>query len=118
MESSPEENAEGLAIVRVLAAVLDRLVCANAPLARTEACQVTKFHALKAPAIGIQQYLERSVNRRTVVCVADPLTVLSHFLRILLTGSTSMRLARISALSWHSSTLTDSSNGMAFYSRS
>jgi hypothetical protein len=59
MESTPEENAEGLAIVSVLAAVLDRLVCANAPLARMEPCQVTKFHALKAPAIGIQQYMER-----------------------------------------------------------
>ena len=59
MESTPEEAAEGLAIVRVLAAVLDRLVCANSPLARTEPNQVTKFHALKAPGIGIQQYLER-----------------------------------------------------------
>lgn len=59
MESTPEENAEGLAIVRVLAAVLDRLVCANSPLARTEPNQVTKFHALKAPGIGIQLYLER-----------------------------------------------------------
>ena len=59
MESTPEEAAEGLAIVRVLAAVLDRLVCANSPLARTEPGQITKFHALKAPGIGIQQYLER-----------------------------------------------------------
>ena len=48
MESTPEEAAEGLAIVRVLAAVLDRLVCANSPLARTEPGQITKFHALKA----------------------------------------------------------------------
>ena len=63
MESTPEETAEGLAIVRVLAAVLDRLVCANSPLAaaRTEPGQITKFHALKAPGIGIQQYLERCV---------------------------------------------------------
>lgn len=59
MESTLEESAEGLAIVRVLAAVLERLVCANSPLARTEPGQVTKFHALKAPGIGIQQYLER-----------------------------------------------------------
>jgi Cyclin len=59
MESTPEEAAEGLAIVRVLAAVLDRLVCANSALARNEPVQVTKFHALKAPGIGIQQYLER-----------------------------------------------------------
>lgn len=59
MEATPQEQAEGLAIVRVLAAVLDRLVCANSPMAHTEAGQVTKFHALKAPGIGIQQYLER-----------------------------------------------------------
>jgi hypothetical protein len=59
MESTPEESAEGLAIVRVLAAVLDRLVCANAPTALSHAGQVTKFHAMKAPGIAIQQYLER-----------------------------------------------------------
>lgn len=59
MESTPEEAAEGLAIVKVLAAVLDRLVCANSALARNEPSQVTKFHALKAPGIGIEQYLER-----------------------------------------------------------
>jgi len=59
MESSPEQAAEGLAIVRVLAAVLERLVCANASVARGDPGQVTKFHALKAPGIGILQYLER-----------------------------------------------------------
>lgn len=59
MESTPEQEAEGLAVVRVLAAVLDRLVCANSPITRTEGVQVTKFHALKAPGICIQQYLER-----------------------------------------------------------
>lgn len=63
MEATPEEFAEGLAIVRVLAAVLDRLVSANSPIARTEPGQITKFHALKAPGIGIQQYLERCVLR-------------------------------------------------------
>jgi hypothetical protein len=59
MESTPEQAAEGLAIVRVLAAVLDRLVCANTNIARADPGQVTKFHALKAPCIGILQYLER-----------------------------------------------------------
>jgi hypothetical protein len=59
MEQSPEEQIEGLALVRVLAAVLDRLVCANSSMARAEPAQITKFHALKAPGIGIQQYLER-----------------------------------------------------------
>jgi len=51
--------AEGARIVQVLAAVLDRLVTANAPVARADPGQVTKFHAMKAPAIAIQQYLER-----------------------------------------------------------
>uniref|UniRef100_A0A6U6KJT1 Cyclin n=1 Tax=Odontella aurita TaxID=265563 RepID=A0A6U6KJT1_9STRA len=59
MESTPEQQAEGMAVVRVLSAVLDRLVGANAPLAQADPGQVTKFHALKAPGIGILQYLER-----------------------------------------------------------
>ena len=59
MEATPEQSAEGLAIVRVLAAVLDRLVMANSHIARADPGQVTKFHAMKAPGIGIQQYLER-----------------------------------------------------------
>jgi hypothetical protein len=59
MESTPEQVAEGLAIVRVLATVLERLVCANAGTAVSDPGQVTKFHALKAPGIGIQPYLER-----------------------------------------------------------
>lgn len=59
MESSPEQMAEGQAIVEVLAAVLERLVCSNASMARSDPGQVTKFHALKAPGIGIQAYLER-----------------------------------------------------------
>lgn len=59
MESTPEQQAEGMAVVRVLAAVLDRLVSANGPLAQADPGQVTKFHALKAPGIGILQYLER-----------------------------------------------------------
>jgi len=59
MEATPAQSAEGLAIVRVLAAVLDRLVMANSHIARADAGHVTKFHAMKAPGIGIQQYLER-----------------------------------------------------------
>jgi len=59
METTPRQTAEGIALIRVLSAVLERLVCANAPLALADPGQVTKFHALKAPGIGIHQYLER-----------------------------------------------------------
>lgn len=59
MEATSAQNAEGLAVIRVLAAVLDRLVSANVLLTRTDTGQVTKFHALKAPEISIYQYLER-----------------------------------------------------------
>ena len=62
MEATPEQAAEGAVIVRVLADVLDRLVVSNAGLARQDPGQVTKFHALKAPAIGILPYLERYVS--------------------------------------------------------
>jgi hypothetical protein len=61
METTPELAAEGSALVRVLSTVLDRLVSANAPLAVADPGQVTKFHALKAPGIGVHQYLERYV---------------------------------------------------------
>jgi hypothetical protein len=61
MEATPEQAAEGAALVQVLAAVLDRLVNANASLAMADPGQVTKFHALKPPGIDIQQYLERYV---------------------------------------------------------
>ena len=59
METTPELAAEGAALVRVLSTVLDRLIHANAPLALADPGQVTKFHALKAPGIGVHQYLER-----------------------------------------------------------
>jgi hypothetical protein len=66
MESTPEQTAEGLLIVRVLAAVLDRLIYTNASLSRNSihdpAMIVTKFHAMKPPGISIQLYLERYVN--------------------------------------------------------
>jgi len=60
MEATPEQSAEGVAIVQVLASVLDRLVKANSLLAEQDA-NVTKFHALKAPNISVFQYLERCV---------------------------------------------------------
>ena len=59
MDSTPTQESEGQAIVRVLAVVLERLVSANSHLAQADQGQVTKFHALRAPAIGIGQYLER-----------------------------------------------------------
>lgn len=59
MEPTPEQAAEGQAIVRVLSAVLERLVCSNAAIAQTDPGQITKFHALKAPGIGVLPYLER-----------------------------------------------------------
>lgn len=57
MESTPQESSEGKAVVAVLSAVLERLVNSNAHVPSDE--NVTKFHALKAPAISIEQYLER-----------------------------------------------------------
>jgi len=57
--TSPEQDAEGLVLVKVLSAVLDRLVAANMQIASTDPGQITKFHAMKAPGIPIGQYLER-----------------------------------------------------------
>jgi len=51
--------AEGVAVVRVLAAVLERLVGANSGLAAVDPGPVTKFHALKSPSISVLHYLER-----------------------------------------------------------
>jgi len=59
MDSTPEQTAEGLAIVKVLAAVLERLVCANSHVTRNDPAQMTKFQALKSPGIGVLQYVER-----------------------------------------------------------
>lgn len=56
MEGQDTASAEGGAIIRVLAAVLERLIHTNAHLTQT---QVTKFHALKPPQITILAYLER-----------------------------------------------------------
>jgi len=59
MEPTPEEAAEGSILVKVLAAVLERLVNSNTSTARSDPGQVTKFHALKAPGIGVEAYLDR-----------------------------------------------------------
>ena len=62
MESTPQQSAEGKAVVTVLAAVLERLVTSNAHAATNpngSTPEVTKFHALNAPGISIKQYLER-----------------------------------------------------------
>lgn len=59
MDPTPEEAAEGSILVKVLAVVLERLVNSNTATARTDPGQVTKFHALKAPGIGVEAYLDR-----------------------------------------------------------
>jgi len=62
MESTPQQTADGKSVVAVLAAVLDRLVERNTQTSNYSngtSPEVTKFHALKAPGISIQQYLER-----------------------------------------------------------
>ena len=63
MESTtPTEEAECQSIVRVLAVILERLVSANSNIeveAASGPQEQTHFHANRAPAIGILQYLER-----------------------------------------------------------
>lgn len=83
MEHTPEQAAEGSVLVKVLAAVLERLVNSNAALARSDPGQVTKFHALKAPAIGVEQYLERY----ECCFMWDSMSVLLHRRRVALTPS-------------------------------
>lgn len=62
MDSTTVQESEGLAVVKVLAVVLERLVGANSHVAEEDKGQVTKFHALRAPVIGIGPYLERLVQ--------------------------------------------------------
>ena len=57
MDKNSKEASEGKAVVEVLASVLVRLVSSNAHVPSD--ANVTKFHALKAPAISVHQYLER-----------------------------------------------------------
>lgn len=59
MVSELNQSPEGVAVVRVLATVLERLVTVNNNLVKVGPGQVTKFHALKPPSISIQHYLER-----------------------------------------------------------
>ena len=84
MESTPEQTEEGLVIVRVLAAVLDRLIYTNVMLSPNEmndpAIIVTKFHAMKPPGISIQQYLERYVD--VMIETFDDATYITNHLRL------------------------------------
>lgn len=59
MEPTPEEAADGSILVKVLAAVLERLVNSNKSTAMLDPGNLTKFHALKAPGIGVEAYLDR-----------------------------------------------------------
>lgn len=59
MEPTPEEAADGSILVKVLAAVLERLVNSNKVTAVSDPGQLTKFHALKPPGIGVEAYLDR-----------------------------------------------------------
>lgn len=61
MDPTPEESADGSILVKVLAAVLERLVNSNRTTARSDPGQLTKFHALKPPGIGVEAYLDRYV---------------------------------------------------------
>ena len=72
------EAAEGKAVVRVLACVLEKLASSNDS---DDNFNITKFHALRTPAISIHDYLERMratpVGRKAVAkhsCVHTRLT--------------------------------------------
>jgi hypothetical protein len=75
MDSGSDQEAEGKAVVTVLAAVLERLVESNSVLPNDQ--EVTKFHALKAPGISVRQYLER-VSSRFVDLIVE-CSQASHF---------------------------------------
>jgi len=59
MESTPSQDAEGAAVIKVLAAVLERLVSANSKIAEVDPGVITRFHALKPPSISVLLYLQR-----------------------------------------------------------
>jgi hypothetical protein len=109
MEATPEQAVEGLAIVRVLSTLLDRLVGDNAAIARPDPDQATKFHAMKVPGIAIQQYLERYVSiHRCWLHTFDPIYLVVLMLTLQsfpFTEFSSMRRARTNALLSPSSTL-------------
>lgn len=85
MESTPEQAAEGKAVVTVLAAVLERLVKSNTQSTNPNGAspEITKFHALKAPGISIKQYLERVsfflfvLHKKSVTTVCSDLICVS-----------------------------------------
>ena len=79
MESTAQQTSEGRAVVAVLAAVLERLVNSNTQVPNGE--NITKFHALKAPAISIHQYLERVSNSDGIVSEAKFPDKKKHFCR-------------------------------------
>ena len=59
MDSSAEQLAEGAAVIKVLAAVLERLMSANSKIAEMDPGVITRFHALKPPSIAVLSYLQR-----------------------------------------------------------
>ncbi|GMI28244.1 hypothetical protein TeGR_g8748, partial [Tetraparma gracilis] len=59
MDSTPAQVAEGKAVIKVLSAVLERLVSANSKIASSDPGVITRFHALKPPSIAVLPYLER-----------------------------------------------------------
>ena len=106
MEPTPQESADGSILVKVLAAVLERLVNSNKSTARLDGGQLTKFHALKAPGIGVEAYLDRYVFDSDV-SLCRPLFVVNLFsffsdrmlFPLLIEGFTNMHLARMNASS-------------------
>jgi hypothetical protein len=102
MESTPLQESEGRAVCQVLAMVLERLVDASSNVGQDDA-QVTKFHALRAPAIGICQYLERCVNKTDSKYISSllPCPNFASYLPIRYTELTSMHLAPVSVSSSH-----------------
>jgi hypothetical protein len=98
MESTTSQTAEGMALVQVLAQVLERLVASNAHVGKSTQLTVTKFHALKAPAISVLHYLERvslPIPSNMALRVSCPTLILPfRFIN--------MRHALRNALCWHS----------------
>ena len=67
------DQERGKAITRVLAAVLGKLVATNDSQEQTQQADyktggVTKFHALRAPSISIQDYLDRIFKYASCSC--------------------------------------------------
>jgi len=83
MERTPEQEAESKAVVTVLAAVLERLVKSNESNPNgNKKTEVTKYHALKAPGITIQQYLYR-IHKYTLVSTESFVLALIYIDRLI-----------------------------------